>query len=112
MVADWISDTRGPDDMNVKYMREVADKQYDIKTTGSTTKIQIVVEKCENVEFTHENETLHYIELDAAVYGFKPVVHPTMPQLHEWARKHDLRLSAIDELNAILQRYDNIGIIF
>lgn len=66
------------------------------------TNIQIIVEKSKQREFHDEGELLHYIDVDFAFYGFKPITHPQIKKIHRWARKANISINDFDKLNEIL----------
>ena len=74
----------------------------------NNTDIQIIVEKSKQREFYDKGELLHYIDIDFAYYGFKPITHPQIKKIHQWARKANISINEFDELDEILLTNDEI----
>ena len=70
------------------------------------TKIRVVIEDSDEVEYEHKGETKHYIEINSADYGFNQITSSTKNQIYEWAKKNKISLVAWEELEDILDDFD------
>ena len=66
------------------------------------TDIQLLVDRCEIEDYKVDGKIERVIHLDTAQYGFKPIEHPTITNVLEWARSINVPINDYDELCRII----------